>query len=149
MKKLLLVLAIIIVFTACNQLYNEHKSLPNMSWERQNKLTFGVDIPEAKEYTLKINLRHTSHIQIGEIPVKLTLSHGNQVDEIENQAFIIPIRDKATGELVGSAMGDICDTEYPIKFAFKQKGKYNFTLEHEMEDDKVEAIMEVGINIEK
>ncbi len=148
-QKALFLLFIIASFTACNQLYNEHKSLPGMHWEKQNKLTFVVDIPEAKEYTLKINLRHTSHIQIGNVPVKLTINAENQSNELENQVFVIPIRDPATGDLVGSAMGDICDTEYPIKFTFKQKGKYTLTLEHQMEEEKIESIMEIGINIDK
>lgn len=150
MKNLfLLFIPILFLITSCSGVYNEYKKLPNMHWEKQNILSFTADIPEAKEYTLKIQLRHTSHIQLGNIAIKLGITPENQPDKTETQNILIPIRDNATGELLGEAMGDICDTEFITKYTFKNKGKYTFTLEHLMEDDKAEAIMEVGINIDK
>ena len=134
---------------SCSDIYNENKSISNLHWEKQNVLSFNVDIPEPKEYPLTIQLRHTSHIQLGNLAVKLTITPESQKDKAESQNILIPIRDNATGELLGEAMGDICDTNFVTKYTFKQKGKYIMTLEHLMEDDKAESIMEVGIKISK
>ncbi|TAH21145.1 MAG: hypothetical protein EAZ08_03870 [Cytophagales bacterium] len=149
MKKLFLLIITPLLLCACNvNLINEHKDMPKMAWEKQNQLSFTAEMPEVKEYNMKLHLRHTSHIQIGNIAVKLTITPDNQPNEAIVQDLLIPIRDK-DGHLTGSAMGDICDTEFLTKFAPKQKGKYTFTLAHQMEEDKVESIMEVGFSIEK
>jgi gliding motility-associated lipoprotein GldH len=149
MKYTLFLFLILLIISGCNNIYNEHQDITNMAWHRQNLLTFKANIPEPKEYTVNVHLRHTSHIQIGNIAVKLVISPENQPNEAITQELLIPIRDKTTGDLVGEAMGDICDTSFATKVTFKSKGAYTLTLEHQMEDDKVEAIMEIGISIEK
>jgi gliding motility-associated lipoprotein GldH len=140
--------AVIFLFSSCSGIYNEHQKISNMHWDVQNVLSFKADIPEAKEYKVTIQLRHTSHIQLGNIAVKLSIYPENQADKAEVQNILIPIRDNATGELLGEAMGDLCDTDFVTKFTFKQKGKHTLTLQHVLEEEKAEAIMEVGIKIE-
>ena len=149
MKKLTFLFIMPFLLLACNvNLVNEHRDMPKMVWEKQNIISVTAEVPEVKDYTLKVHLRHTSHIQIGNIALKLTISPENKPDEVIVQDLLVPIRDK-DGQLLGSAMGDICDTEFTTKFTPKQKGKYTFTITHQMEEDKVESIMEVGISIEK
>ena len=149
MKKLFFLSVITLLLCACNvNLVSEHKDMPKMTWEKQNQLSFSAEIPQIKEYTMKVHLRHTSHIQIGNIAVKFTATPDSQPNEAIVQDLLIPIRDK-DGHLTGSAMGDICDTEFITKFTPKQKGKYTFTIAHQMEEDKIESIMEVGFSIEK
>lgn len=149
MKKLFFLIVAPLLLCACNvNLVNEHKDMPNMTWEKQNALTFSAEIPEVKEYSVGVHLRHTSHIQLSSMEVKLTITPENQPNEATVQNLLIPIRDK-DGHLLGSAMGDICDTEFFTKFTPKQKGKYIFTLAHQMHEEKVESVMEVGFSIEK
>lgn len=149
MKKLLFLFVLPFFLFACDvNLINEHRDMPKMAWERQNSISVSAEVPETKEYVLKVHIRHTSHLQIVNMAVKLTISPENKPDETIVQDLLIPIRDK-DGHLVGSAMGDICDTEFATKFTPKQKGKYTFTIAHVMEEEKVESIMEVGISVEK
>ncbi|SFF44788.1 gliding motility lipoprotein GldH family protein [Thermoflexibacter ruber] len=151
MKKYFLALIInVLFFISCNTFYNEHQKLPNLKWERSQEIAFEVDVPEAKNYTINIHLRHTSQIQYGEIEVKLAIipSASNDIQAIDKE-IIIPIRDKQTGHLLGDAMGDICDTTYKFPFKFEKKGKYKLVLSQQTEDESVASIMEVGISIEK
>ena len=148
MRKIHTILFLIfLLITACSGIYSENKKIPNMHWELQNVLTFNAAIPEAKAYKVTIQLRHTSHIQLGNIALKLTVTPENQSDKPQTQNILIPIRDNATGELLGEAMGDICDTDFTTNYTFKEKGKYTLSLQHLLEDDKAESIMEVGIKI--
>ena len=151
MKRYFLLLIInALFFTSCNTFYNEYHKLPNLQWERSQEIVFEVDIPEAKNYTINIHLRHTSQIQYSEIDVKFTAIpiSSDDVQAIDKE-IIIPIRDKQTGHLLGDAMGDICDTTYPLSFSFEKKGKYKLILSQQTEDESVVSIIEVGLSIEK
>ncbi len=151
MKRCFLLLIInVLFFTSCNTFYNEYYKLPNLQWQRSQEIVFEVDIPEAKNYTINIHLRHTSHIQYSEIDVKFVIVPMS-LDSVQavDKEIVIPIRDKQTGHLLGDAMGDICDTTYPLTFNFEKKGKYKLILSQQTEDESIASMMEVGLSIEK
>ncbi|MCU0394129.1 MAG: gliding motility lipoprotein GldH [Thermoflexibacter sp.] len=150
MKKISLLLIIsFLLFIACNTVYQKNQELPNLKWDKTQSIAFDVEIPEAKIYGISINLRHTSHIQYGDIAVKLAIASAEQSGKVIEKEIVVPIRDKQTGHLLGEAMGDICDTSYTVQIPFENKGKYTLTLQQTNEDEALTAMMEVGITITK
>jgi len=151
MKKLLGVLLILSVWmTGCNQVFTEYKDIPQLNWERDNVVTFDFESPGTdKDHTMLVGFRHYSYIEYAEILVNVTMTSPS--GGTSNDRYIIHLRDKETGELRGGSMGDLTDLEVPVKndIAFEEAGTYHFEIVHEMEQDVVSGIMEVGLVIKE
>lgn len=152
MKKLILFPLIALFLFACNEnrLINEYKNIPMFNWEKGYDLSYALNVEDATpKYKMMIGLRHTSGIGFGEILVhlKMTTPSGKEIET----PYILEIREKDTGELKGSAMGDITDIEIPVEetFTFPEAGQYTFEISQQMEQDAVSGIMEVGLVVDK
>jgi len=137
---------------ACNEnrLINQYENIPMFNWEKGYDLSYSLNIEDAAaKYKIMIGLRHISDISFGEILVhlKMTTPSGEEIE----MPYILEIREKDTGDLKGSAMGDITDIEIPVEksFTFPEAGQYLFEISQQMGQDAVAGVMEVGLVIDK
>jgi len=152
MKKIFFLPLIVFTLIACNEnrLINQYENIPLLNWEKGYDLSYALNIEDvAAKYKVMIGLRHTSGIGFGEILVHLKMTTPS--GEVVETPYILEIRDKDTGELKGSAMGDITDIEIPVEasYTFPEAGNYQFEISQQMEQDAVGGVMEVGLVIDK
>lgn len=151
MKKIIF-LCLAVLLLACqdnNTLFKEHQSIAMLRWEKTQARIFSVEVKDNKPfYSATVALRHSSKLEYGDISLSIKMVSPSGKEKITN--YIMPIRDRKTGNLVGSAMGDMCDTEmiFLEKIAFEETGKYNFEISHTMKEEII-SILEVGLIIQK
>lgn len=120
-----------------------------LRWEKTQPRIFSVEVKDNKPvYSATIALRHSSKLEYGDISLTIKMVSPSGKEKIAN--YIMPIRDRKTGELKGSAMGDMCDTEmiFLEKITFEEVGKYSFEVSHTMKEEII-SILEVGLIIQK
>ncbi|MEM1134690.1 MAG: gliding motility lipoprotein GldH [Bacteroidota bacterium] len=151
MKKLIL-LPIMLFLFSCNEnrLINQYEGVPQLNWEKNYIPSYTLNIEDAAaKYKVMIGLRHISEISYGEVLVnlKMTIPSG----EVIETPYILELRDKTSGELKGSAMGDITDIEVAVEenFTFPESGEYKFSISHQMEQETLSGVMEVGLVVDK
>ena len=151
MKKIIY-LCLVVFLWSCqdnNMLFKEHQTIAMLRWEKTQPRIFSVDVKDNKPfYSATLALRHSSKLEYGDISLNIKMISPSGKEKIAN--YIMPIRDRKTGELKGSAMGDMCDTEMVFleKITFEETGKYNFEVSHTMKEEII-SILEVGLIIQK
>lgn len=151
MKKITFLL-LALLFLACqdsNTLFKEHQTIAMLRWEKTQARIFSVEVKDNKPvYSATLALRHSSKLEYGDISLSIKMISPSGKEKIAN--YIMPIRDRKTGNLIGSAMGDMCDTEmiFLEKITFEETGKYNFEVSHTMKEEII-SILEVGLIVQK
>lgn len=139
-----------LVVASCNKnrVYSEYYTIGNMVWEKDQPKKYELIINEVGSYNLNLELRHHTTIQYGslEVHMKITMPSGKQVEK----PYVVYLRDKKTGKLLGEAMGDICDTTCPLEsgLTFPETGTYMVEIAHLMENS-VLGIAEIGLTVDK
>ncbi len=151
MKKITFFCLTVLLFSCqdSNTLFKEHQSIAMLRWEKTESRIFNVDVKDNKPvYSATIALRHSSKLEYGDISLNIKMVSPSGKEKIAN--YIMPIRDRKTGNLVGSAMGDMCDTEMVFleKITFEEIGKYSFEVSHAMKEEII-SILEVGLIVQK
>lgn len=140
-----LVLGLLVLLTACDGNIREFGNIAQLQWKSDQIITVKLNIDDTRQkYNMLVGLRHASNIQMGAVKVKIkqTSPSGKTLEK----EYILPLRDKETGDLLGSAMGDMCDTDTPIgkDVQFDEKGIYTFDISQLMGDD-ISPFLEAGI----
>ncbi len=147
-----LILLLFILFTCdSGKVFEKHSKVKAaLRWEKTDKKSFQVDIRDiGVNYAISIAIRHHAAIPYGSLRVNMRLI-GPSGKMIDND-YIVPLRNKNTGALLGDVSGDICDTETRIiqKQTFSQAGKYTFELTQVSAAKGIGGVMEVGLIIGK
>lgn len=147
--RIFILLALFFFIAACQSaVYDHHIAIPSYTWERSNKLVYKIDIKEPLEKaTVWLNVRHATELPYPELllNVKLTTPDG----EKGTRALSVPIKDK-NGKNAGSGMGDMWDVKTIIQenASFKV-GAYEIELSHQMPEDPVFMLVDIGVKVEK
>jgi gliding motility-associated lipoprotein GldH len=152
MKQLSIFIMLVWLLTSCQQgeIFNQNVPITNQIWNKNELFTFEVDITDSQaSYDLIFSLRHHSDIQIKDLLIEV--SKKTPSDKIKTSNYVIEIRDSKTSTLKGEALGDICDVEQVVEngIKFSESGTYIFTLKHNMDEQLLPMIMEVGLIVRK
>lgn len=139
------------ILTSCdpNRVYEDNIDMPTATWDKNNKLKFEVDITDTlTPYNVYVNIRNSGNYQFSNIYmfIDVTFPDGNVYrDTLEGQLA------DASGQWLGSGLGDIWDNKLPYKQSvrFPKSGKYIFEIEQAMRTDQLEDILDAGLRIEK
>ena len=150
MKKISFYVLIICLLAACqgNEIFKEYQDIAQLQWNKTQSISFEADVQDTTSAVdWVVSLRHTSSMTQGDI--KILLESVSPSGKTASQEYILNIRNRQTGELLGSAMGDMCDTDNTIEsqLVFKESGKYKFKITHLNED--VLPVLEVGFILRK
>ncbi len=100
------------LYSCSNAVYEEHQDVREvLAWDKTDIKTFKANIQNPDEYNVILALRHHSQTKGPTIPIEVQIT-GPDGNTATNQINFV-VRD-ANGDLVGSAAGDICDTEMTI-----------------------------------
>jgi gliding motility-associated lipoprotein GldH len=142
-------LAIVILFTisiSCGRgkIFEEHRKIPNMTWDRFQTIKFDVPVEKTGvPYDLVLALRHHTDIPYDEVEINFTMSTPG--GETRSRDYIIKIRDRE-GNLLGDGLGELWDLEVPLKegYVFSEPGICHIEIANRMTRLKTVGVMEIG-----
>lgn len=126
----------------------EYKTFPMVQWKVEESIKFTANIQDTtSKYDLIAALRHSANVELNEVALKILQITPSGKQKEGN--FTVKIRDEK-GFLLGSAMGEITDTEQKIveKTTFSEIGNYTFEI-RAVATEKILPIAELGLIIQK
>ena len=151
MSRLFFLLSIISLGSACQTdvVYENTIPINVYGWNMADTLKFNLKIEDSAErYDLSLSVRHRDIYDYTNLYVKVISRLPN--GEIKSEVVSLPLCDEA-GKWLGKCAGDICfsrillmkRTYYPIK------GEYQFYVIHEMRQEKLRNLLDIGLRLEK
>ena len=146
-----LFVAIACALMSCDKrrVFDDNKTLPDNVWERNNKISFAVDIKDTvNPHNMYINVRNADGYPYSNVYMFIHTKFPNGKGYTDTIECVLA---DANGKWLGNGAGDIYDNQILFKrnVRFKQSGIYTFDLEQGMRLEKLPLIMDVGIRIER
>lgn len=135
----------------CNTDVVYEKNLPvnAFGWNMADTLRYAISISDtAQRYDLSVALRHTDAFDYTNIYIKVISLIPN--GEVKSEVISLPLCDE-TGKWLGKCSGDICFSRILLlkRTYFPIKGDYQFYIVHEMRQEKLKNILDLGLRLEK
>ena len=127
------------------------KSIPvsAFGWQMDDSLKYVVDIHDsAQRYDLSLSVRHRDVYDYTNLYVKVFTKL--PTGEVKSEVVSLPLCDES-GKWLGKCAGDICFSRILLlkRTYFPVKGEYIFYVKHEMRQDKLKNVLDLGLRIEK
>ncbi|MCH8330566.1 MAG: hypothetical protein IH946_04170 [Bacteroidetes bacterium] len=146
MKKFSFPLMLLLMTSCGGHLVKEFTDIPMLVWERDNVLSFPVDIPDDKQkYEMTFALRHSSLYPYSTIKIRFKITLPNK--EIYEVVKSFELREEG-GMWKAGCMGDLCDVEFPTDITFDTPGYHTVLLSHEMLPEDLALVFEAGIIVD-
>jgi gliding motility-associated lipoprotein GldH len=154
MRKFILVVLIVIVFSSCdeNRVYEKNADFENGQWLVTDKPEFEFQISDTvSRYNIYCNIRNSVSYPYSRLFFNYDLkdSTGNS---IQKKLMTTTLFDQKTGEPQGdSGLGDIYDQRVPLlqNYSFKNRGMFKIDFQQYMRKDTLAGIFAVGVRLEK
>lgn len=138
------------VLTACdeNTVYHSYQSTPPDGWKKSDTLFFNVPLKDSlANLRLSVGVRNSSNYPYQNLNI---LIHYNLEDstvwKTDTLKFILTDRE---GKWTGTGWGSLYQSALPLKDCFvKHPGNYTFKIVHEMKNEQLTGISDVGLKIE-
>lgn len=151
MKRIVIASLAVILFASCNEnrIYNEHfDPSGNLEWNRNEIVKHDIEIIDISS---KYNLFLTLRFAVGySFPVcDIILIETSPSGKVNEYTYRFLTRDEKG--YIGDIAGDIIDLEdlWQEGREFEEAGVYHYELSHDMTDDKIHMVMEVGMMVDK
>lgn len=153
MKKIIAALVIGILLISCTpegQIYNEHQDLsPEMTWKKKDSRKFEVAVEDiSTNYEMSLSFRYAEGFPQKVMKVQVTeTSPSGEIAEFE---YDLKVRED-NGDYIGEGSLDIWDSEHVVEKAkkYEEKGTYTYVIKHNMPQDPVQLVMEIGVILNK
>lgn len=153
MKQMRNIFALLILagcfFSCTEQPYFEKVySFKNNEWDQRVKPSFTVDIKDInKEYNFIITLRTTTDYKYSNLWVYMsTITPDGKKAREPFQVYIT----NPDGTWLGAKTGTVVENYLQFKKRkLPMKGKYTFTLEQGITDQKIDEVLDIGFNVEE
>ena len=153
MKNIVAILLMLTCMAGCQtegREYAEHKELsPREEWLKKDVISFSVPIEkENQKYNMSLAYRYVvgHNHEIVKVKVTETSPSGKE----ESAEYDLNMLDE-NGYYKGDGSLGIIDTEHLIvaNKIFKEKGLYNYKIEHMMPNDPIEFAIEIGVILDQ
>ncbi len=150
-KQLVLLIVLSISVFACNEnrVFKEYQSVSDLIWVKSEPKVFKVKIEDnSSPVNINIPIRHQSYIGYSALNLEILITSPS--GDVSKTEYRYLLRD-AENNLVGEALGDLCDTDAMVisNYVFNEKGEYTVTVSHNSEEEKILGIVEIGLFIDK
>jgi len=154
MKRIKLFISILLLsslFVSCDssKIYHEVEIFENHRWEKSKKIIFEPEITEiGKNYKFTFNIRYFSGFPHTHIKLNVNITNPDGV--IYSDKVKIQTRTKDF-KYIGDGMGDYWDLDYVFieEQQIKKAGKYKIEITHNINNEYVILIEELGLTINK
>lgn len=137
---------------ACNQsqiIIDENISIYKNEWHVDQNPTFKVDIKDTLcTYKIFLNLRHTSNFPYSKIFILVHEKTKNNKDTTIRTAIDLAEPD---GQWIGYSTASLHHVQYLLheNYTFADTGKYEFKIEHNMQQNPLKNIVDIGLKVVK
>ena len=151
MRKLFYIFLVLSFLTACDTEVVYEKSIPvnTYGWKIADTLVYQIDIEDsAQRFDLSMAVRHRDVYDYTNLYVKIITKLPN--GELKSELVSLPLCDES-GKWLGKCAGDICFSRILLlkRTYFPLKGTYTFYIVHEMRQEKLKNILDIGLRLEK
>lgn len=134
-------------FTACNDIYRDFQSVKDMKWYDTDVKTFNVTIPEDGNYDLIFAMRYSTGYPFTSL--KINIKQITPESKTLEKDAEFSITDK-NGKYIGDVTGQLWDIENVFsENTFLKKGKYSFKIKHNMNNNPVILVIDIGLIVRK
>ena len=155
MKNIIKALFLItIIITSCNNNNLDYHTFPNNRWKESEKIKFTREVNDStKDYSLNIDLRHTTSYQYNNI--RMFLHHHYKNKKINTDTIEIKLAEINSGKWIGLGKNDIKEHTYFFEKKKYKKGSHVFELELAMREvdnlqiEELENIRSIIINLKE
>jgi gliding motility-associated lipoprotein GldH len=150
-KKIILgciILSILIISCNRNQIFNKYLTLPEGGWNKDNKLSFEIDIKDKNPlYNVYLTVRHADSYPFSNLFLFLKTKYPSGKTSIDTLECILADQ---KGKWIGDGAGDLFDNKIAIKknLRFPETGKYTFVFEQGMRIEILPLILDFGMTVE-
>ena len=142
------IVLLLFTFTACNKnrIFHEVKKFENFKWDKPDKIHFETSIEQIdNQYDLFLNLRYIVGFPYKFLHLNIEITDPDGKIKT-NELSIQIISDEK--KYIGDGAGSYWDIDYPIpEYPFDKKGNYKISIAHEMNENTLNWINEIGISI--
>ena len=145
----IVLIALVFSITSCRHIeVNERTAdIPGHEWQRKHKVLVSLAIKDSAIYHLYFIARHTEQYAFKNILADLAIQDSTK-KELYFMKLNIPLVNK-NGEWSGRKMDDLYDHYIKINRSVVLKpGRYWFIIQHQMKEDPLPYILNVGIGID-
>ncbi|WP_071144850.1 gliding motility lipoprotein GldH [Bacteroides ihuae] len=150
-KNNLYIIALLLFFTSCDNktVYHSFLHIPETGWQKKDTLSFNIEIKDSMTYVhLSAEVRNLSNY-----PYKntfLSISHNLQDSTTwKTDTLELSLADNE-GKWLGKGWGNLYQTSLLIGTVLVvHPGKYSVRISHEMKDNALLGINDVGVLVEK
>jgi gliding motility-associated lipoprotein GldH len=151
MKLNLYILLFLVFLFSCKHIhvYDNYTEIDSDGWHYNERIYFKVDITDTSEYyNVYLNIRNTGEYSYSNIWMNCSKKSPN--NEVKNQKLEFTLA-TPDGRWIGNGIGDIIDNQFILeeKVKFHEKGIYTYFFNHEMRQDEIGGIMNIGLTIKK
>ncbi|MBP1615458.1 MAG: gldH [Bacteroidetes bacterium] len=146
-----IIIAFSLFFASCDNktVYHSFLHIPETGWQKKDTLSFNIEIKDSMTYVhLSAELRNRSDYPYQN--VYLSISYNLQDSTTwKTDTLELSLADNG-GKWLGRGWGNLYQTSFPIgNVLVVHPGKYSVRVSHEMKDNSLAGINDVGIRIEK
>ena len=140
-----------VLTTACdnNRVYDNNIPLENEHWNMDSSYRFDFIIDDTLvSYNMYINIRNFGSYKYQNLLLYIDFELPNNKTIVDTVNCILA---DSKGKWLGKGWGSLWSSQIPYKshIRFPSKGDYSITFTHAMRDEKLKAISDIGIRIEK
>ena len=153
MKRSLLILSAIMVFSGCNWttgVFEKNQDFKGHEWASSVKPDIAFEISDTLSlYNIYIVLRHSDAYHFNNIFIRATVK---EPGELKGRTGDYDLQLATNGKgWIGTAMDDIYETRLLIqpKTRFGKAGIYHIILEQLMREDPLKNVLSAGLRVEK
>ncbi|MGF1533750.1 MAG: hypothetical protein ACFCUI_08600 [Bernardetiaceae bacterium] len=144
-----LLAALTIVGCSDGQVFKDFEDVKHFRWEQNDVKTFSVEVKEAGSHRVSLALRHITETPLSTVTMLYTIT--DPAGNITEKEATLRLRDADTGQLLGEVAYQFTDAAQVVdaQWTPTSTGVYRFSVAHQMPDNPVPTIMEVGLIVEK
>jgi gliding motility-associated lipoprotein GldH len=152
-KKLLLILTVLFIFSSCtwtSDVFEKNVDFKDHVWSASVKPEISFDITDTvSAYNIYIVIRHTDAYHFNNMYVRATVTEPGE-SKGRTGDYDLQLASNGKG-WAGTAMDDIYDARILIQpeTRFRKKGTYHMTLEQLMREDPLHYVLSAGLRVEK
>ena len=148
MNKHVVFLIIGLISVSCGAFwtYRSLVEFKGFEWQKENELQFDFAIEQEQKSDVMLLFRHVHGFPFPDIFVEVSLD-GPEVSSVDTVELNIIGDDR---EYLGEGSGDIWDVQKTIyPDIILKPGDYHISVRHIMEREKLDLVMEVGVEVSK
>lgn len=152
-SKLTAITMTMISLAACQpegRVYIEHQELsPQLEWLKNDVREFKVPIEDnSQAYNMSLSFRYINGYQYQVAIVKVTETTPGGIETTKE--YELKVRED-NGDYIGEPGLEIWDSEHLIEpnKTYEETGTYTYVIEHNMPDDPLNFVMEIGVILDK